>query len=81
MRDLYCYLCDLQFDGKIVYDKHQSIVHNYQNGKILVQKAIKAEFEGDKPEFTVSISKSNSNLGKYISCSSNYVVNPCRYCT
>ena len=29
IKDLYCFLCSLQFDKKVIYDIHQKIVHNY----------------------------------------------------
>ena len=44
LRDLYCYLCSLQFDGKLVYDMHQSFMHNYKIDVNSVQKFIKTEF-------------------------------------
>ena len=44
LRDLYCYHCSLQFDGKLVYDMHQSIKHNYRADEKSVQNFIKCEF-------------------------------------
>ena len=30
-RELFCEKCSLQFDEKIVFDKHMSFVHNMSN--------------------------------------------------
>ena len=29
IKDLYCFLCSLQFDKKTIYDIHLKIIHNY----------------------------------------------------
>ena len=52
MTDLYCYECSLQFDGKVVYDKHQSLFHKRNvNEKEPYQKGIKTE--QDKEEYDI----------------------------
>ena len=43
LRDLYCFLCSLQFEKKLVYDLHVSLIHNYKE-KTFVTK-IKSEPE------------------------------------
>ena len=52
LRDFYCYLCSLQFDGKLVYDMHQSLVHKYKNDIKSVQEFIKTEFDGEETQTT-----------------------------
>ena len=43
LRDLYCYICSLQFDGKLVYDMHQSILHKYKDNGPSFEILIKTE--------------------------------------
>ena len=45
MKDLYCFLCSLQFDKKTIYDMHQSIIHNYVSRKESFLTEIKKEPE------------------------------------
>ena len=39
IKDLYCFLCSLQFDKKEIYDIHQKIVHNYYHLQSEVSEA------------------------------------------
>ena len=41
LRDLFCFQCSLQFNGKSVYDLHQSLVHGSKDLKM--KKEIKSE--------------------------------------
>ena len=56
LRDLYCYLCSLQFEGKKVYDMHQSIMHNYVPNEVnSIQNIIKTEFNEEGNPITVDV--------------------------
>ena len=63
LRDLYCYLCSLQFDGKKVYDMHQSIMHNYENKvnvsidnkEIIRVRKIRRSVRKGRKSFTVNL--------------------------
>ena len=48
LRDLYCYICSLQFDGKLVYDMHQSILHKYKDNGPSFEKLIKTEVSAQR---------------------------------
>ena len=60
LRDLYCYLCSLQFDGKKVYDMHQATMHNYENEVSSIQNIIKTEFNEEGTPITVDVTLTNS---------------------
>ena len=45
IKDLYCYQCSLQFDKKIIYDMHLSIMHNYKSRANYFETEIKQEPE------------------------------------
>ena len=44
LRDLFCELCKLQFDKKVVYEMHQSVVH----GKSLKIKEEQSDYADNK---------------------------------
>ena len=48
IKDLFCFLCSLQFDGKRVYDMHQTAVHNYRKDVNFVKNFIKTEIIKEK---------------------------------
>ena len=45
LRDLFCFQCSYQFDKRSIYDKHQFLVHNYEE-KSSFKSKIKVEDEG-----------------------------------
>ena len=48
LRDLYCYLCSLQFEKKCIYDLHTSIIHKYrEKTESIVKKAQVSKAEVD----------------------------------
>ena len=56
LKDLYCFQCSLQFDGKKIYDIHLSIMHNYKSRTESFLTEIKSEPEEmELPMHTVRI--------------------------
>ena len=45
LRDLYCYLCNLQFEKRAIYDMHTSIIHKYKENRGIALTQIKKEPE------------------------------------
>ena len=44
MKDLYCFLCSLQFESRSIYDLHLSLIHNYKcREEIFVKKELEEE--------------------------------------
>ena len=43
LRDLYCYLCNLQFEKRCIYDMHTSIIHKYKETRGIALTQIKKE--------------------------------------
>ena len=56
IKDLYCYLCSLQFDKRTIYDMHLSLVHNHRRKK----DSFLTEIENVTEEIELEIG-SNSN--------------------
>ena len=50
IKDLFCFLCSLQFDGKSVYDLHQSLVHGIKDGSKSEDSEVKIEIDSEISE-------------------------------
>ena len=59
IKDLYCFLCSLQFDKRAIYDMHLSIIHNHIKRKDSFWTEIKNEPEEIESEI-------ESNTLKYL---------------
>ena len=51
LRDLFCFQCSYQFDKRSIYDKHQKLVHDYEEKsrgdyvQMYIYKVIKLNME------------------------------------
>ena len=50
IKDLFCFLCSIQFDGKSVYDLHQSLVHGIKDGSKSEDSEVKIEIDSEISE-------------------------------
>ena len=65
IKGLFCFLCSLQFDGKSVYDLHQSLVHGINDGSKSEDSEVKIEIDSEISE-TIKESSGEGNLNKDI---------------
>ena len=61
MRDLYCYECSLQFDTKIVFDIHLSVVHG-EEFEIKQEPDSETLVIPEKNEFELAHTENENNL-------------------
>ena len=52
IRDLFCFPCSLQFDGKSVYDLHLSLAHRIKDGSKSEDSEVKIEIDSKSAEST-----------------------------
>ena len=57
LKDLFCHQCQLQFNGKAVYNLHLSLVHEHDSDNKVEENQRKSSFECDKCDEKFMINK------------------------